>query len=371
MAPIAEAESVFDIETNLSLWWVLLEENQNGIEQAGSGDPAEEAASGFAIKQGRIILSYEDTDNHFGLYAQVRLEERVAILDLYGMWKPVNWFNFYAGQMKIPSTYEVLTKDECLDFVTRTTISKYIADYSLSRTPYLSSFWGNRSYYRDTGIAFKGAVGPESNRQLLQYFLMISNGLGAGVYIGGPESKENVTSNKFGDYFYGLRMDVNPIKWVTIGGHYSINKHDDMLLGDGKTVLDLDRSSWSADLRFEIPYLRVVGMYGAGEIDEKYYMISTDHFDYSGWEAKALAQVWKDHMEVGVRYDNYIFGETATEHEIEQNNWTFGVNYTPAPAIRLQLNYMVKDTDNGIDSDVDDDLLVLNFQFIFGAQKSK
>ncbi len=357
--------SVF-IGGELSLWCAY-EENENGILQEDTNDEAAEITSGFNLKRGRVGFDYEDLQYHLDARLQIRLEERVDILDAYGAWGPVDWFRLAVGQMKIPSTYEVLTSGADLDFITRSTISGNIGDWSLSRTFSYSSFYGNESYYRDLGIAVSGLIGPRKKTELVKYFFMAGNGLGHSLYIGGSESKEFIVSNDFGDYFYGARLDLLPLDGITMGGHYSINEHDDMLFNDENTVFDLDRSSWSVDVRLDFTPVRIAGMYGAGVIDDDYFHTGLTNLEYSGWETKILYQLLSDQLELGARYDTYSYESQESGNTIDENHWTFGVNYIPAPLLRLQFNYIRKETedDKNIELDLDDDIFFINFQLRF------
>lgn len=361
----ASASPRLGLDGNISLWWDIYEENENGIIQAGTEDPAAKVASGFNIRQARVTFNYDDTDYPINAKMLIRLEERIALLDCYGTWQPLRFFHIYAGQMKVPSTYEALTSDSSLDFISRSAISKNLADWSLSRPPYYSPFYGNRSDYRDTGIGIKGTIGPISNPDLASYFLMVSNGLGADLFIGGKESKEYILSNNIGDYFYGARLDISPFKWLNLGGHYSWNKHDNMLFNDEKTVLDLDRYSWSTDLHFILPYVQLVALYAAGAVNDDYFHADLSNLEYSGWEAKILAQLICDRLQLGVRYDNYTESFFGGGAPTKQGNLTFGVNFIPASNTRLQLNYVIKKTDSKIKPDLDDNILFLNFQYSF------
>lgn len=368
-SPSAMARGALGVEANMSIWWTIYEQNENRIRQMSSGDPATNSTSGFAIKQGRVIFGYDDPERKIGGEAEIRLEERVAILDLYGAWKPRTYFNIFIGQMKVPSTYEALSNDATLDFITRSSLSKNLTDWSLLRSPVMTSaFYGARSLYRDVGIALKGAFGPESNRKLLQYFFMVSNGLGSNLYIGGPEDREYIYSNEFGEYFYGARLDLSPLSWLMIGGHYSWNNHENMLFNDRRTVYDLHRESWSADLCIKALNMRLIGMYGEGIIDDDFFNSRLTTLEYSGWEAKALALLWKKRLELGVRFDTYRIETDESGNPTEQDNWTFGLNIMPTPPIRIQINYMIKDTRNAIVPDLADNIVFVNFQFRFGVE---
>ena len=352
-------------EGDMSLWWNIYEENENGIIQPRTGKPAADVASGFNLKQGRVSLNYEDEKKLLGAKFQLRLEERVAMLDVYGIWHPVEFFNLYLGQMKVPSTYEALTADTDLDFISRSTLAQNLTDWSLSRSPYYSAFYGNRSYNRDLGIGIKGKFGIASNPSLASYFLMVGNGLGANLFIGGKESKEFIFSNNFGDYFYGARLDISPLKWLSLGGHCSRNKHDNMLFNDEKTVFDLDRYSWSIDSRLDLWRVRCVAMYGAGKVDDDYFYTAQEDLKYLGYEAKILVWLIDNRLQFGVRYDTYTHKYLESGISTDQNNLTFGVNFMPMIGMRIQLNYVFKKTENKIEPDLDDNILFLNFQYSF------
>jgi len=318
------------LEGNIGLWWNIYEQNENGIMQARTQEAAADVASGFNLKQGRISFDYEDTERPIGARLQIRLEERVSLLDGYGFWRPFNFFNLYLGQMKIPSTYESLAADTELDFISRTTLSKNLTDWSLSRSPYYSALYGSRSYNRDLGIGIKGALGSDLNPELISYFLMIGNGLGANLFIGGRESKEFMFGNNPGDYFYGARFDISPLNCLMLGGHYSLNRHDNMLFNDEKTVFDLDRYSWSMDSRLEFSRVRLAVMYGTGKVDDNYFYTAQKDLSYSGYEVKSLIWLIHDLLQIGARYDTYTHKFLESGLSIDQNNLTIGINVTPA-----------------------------------------
>ena len=195
---------------------------------------------------------------------------------------------------------------------------------------------------------------------------MIGNGLGHSLYIGGRESKEFIYSNEFGDYFYGIRLDWMPTGNLSIGGHYSINRHDDVLFNDEQTVFDLKRSSQSFDVRYDHPDARFAFMYGGGVIDDDYFHTGEKNLDYSGWEAKVFVPV-NDSIEAGLRYDNYSYTAHESTNATDQNNLTIGLNYLVEPDMRIQVNYLMKDTDDNINPDLDDDIFYINFQYIFNT----
>lgn len=155
--------------------------------------------------------------------------------------------------MKIPSTYEVGQSDTNLDFATRNKFSEEVVNWSLSKSPSsISAFTSVQTQSRDTGI------GITAEYRGLKLYTYAGNGLGANMFVGAEEKKQTVYTNSPGDMFYGVRGDAdilrflsihdNVISSVVLGGHASRNKHDNFLYNDTRTVLDMDRFSWSTDI---------------------------------------------------------------------------------------------------------------------------
>jgi hypothetical protein len=352
------------VQGDASVWWLLDEQVENATLQSGSGDEAADSASGFDFRQGRIAFIALSPDHKMETLIRLRLEERTDIIDFYGAYHFNAPLNFYVGQMKIPSTAEVLRPDNNLDFVTRSSFGQVIGDYALSRTPYISSLMAVRSLSRDLGLALKGSY-PDAAGPGLTWFLMVSNGIGAGNYVGGNESPEFLHTNEFGDYFYGLRVEGRPVDGLLIGGHYSINTHDNVMLQDKTTVVDFEREAWSADAEYRFPFgLRLYGFYGKGRMDD---FLNSQHydFDYSGWGVQAVQALFNGQLELAGRYDTLEREFMRDGNVIEQNDWTAGVNWRPNPFFRLQANYIWKDTVDETMTDLNDDLIVLNFQYLF------
>ena len=293
-----------------------------------------------------------------------QLEEQTGIIDFYGAWKPSSKIGLYVGQMKIPSTDEVLTRDPMVDFVSRSTFGRIANDYALARTPYISPFMATNAINRDMGVAIKGAFGDDQT-PYLKYFLMVGNGLGGNRYVGGKDKSEFLYANDFGDYYYGLRLETHPVDWFTAGGHYSLNRHDKAIYQDKKSVVDLDRYMWTVDFKVSLPTnTKIAGFYGDGEIDDS-WTAQDYRYDYTGWGIWVMQGIMNDKLELGMRYDTFITEFYENDDETEQNNWTFGANWRPNPYVRLQLNYVWKDTVNEYVADLDDDIIYLNIQFLF------
>ncbi len=354
------------IEANTSFWWVASERVENGLLQAGSLDEAADQASGFNFKQGRLAFSFESPSGKIEAFVRLRLEERTDVIDFWGSYRAAPWLTLSIGQMKIPSTAEVLTPDHDIDFITRTTFGQNIGDFALSRTPYISSVMAAKSYDRDLGISLRGAY-PNGDAPLFGYFIMVGNGLGANRYIGGGESEEFLYTNRFGDFYYGIRIEANPIGWITVGAHASMNRHDDAALGARGPVYDLDRSVWTADVEARLPWgQRIDGFYGDGSMND--FLESQNYrFDYSGWGVWVIQPLFEERLELALRYDTFTTEFNEDGNETSQENWTAGLNYSPEEFLRLQMNYMHKETVDEFDPDLDDDILFVNVQFLFDA----
>jgi len=363
-----------DMEATASFWWTIHEQVQNGLVQQGSGDRAADHASGFAFRHGRIAFILGSSGGDLELLLRIRLEERTDIVDFYGGWIPSHLFRIYIGQMKIPSTAEVLTAYNDLDFASRSTFGRKVGDYSLTRTPYISSVMAARSYDRDLGLAIKGSWPgnrqpgnrqPDDRQREVRWFLMAGNGMGANRYIGGRENEEFLYTNSLGDMYYGGRLEIAPVHWVTAGMHASSNEHNDFALGDRGPVMDIDRKVWSVDIAAGHPRSpRIYGFYGEGEMAD-YFDAQQYLFDYSGWGLQAVWPMLSGRLELALRFDRFISESGRDGNETIQDDWTAGINFSPLENLRLQLNYVNKRASNEFESDIDDDILYMNFQFYF------
>ncbi len=366
VTPAAADSPRIGIEVNSSFWVTIYEEVENGLVQPGSGDAAADHASGFNFKLGRIALTFESPDRKIEALVRLRLEERTDVISFWGAYHAAPWLGAYIGQMKIPSTAEVLAPDHLIDFLSRTTFGRNVGDFSLSRTPYISSIMSAKSYDRDLGIALKGRF-PLGEIPFARYFIMVSNGIGANRYIGGDTSEEFIYTNSFGDFYYGARLEIAPSPIIALGTHLSMNKHDNMTLGDRGPVYDIDRRVWTADSRIELPTgLRLEGFYGVGSMDD--FLESQNYrFDYSGWGIWAVQPLLDGMFELCFRYDTFTHEYNNDGNDTSQNDLTAGINYRPSEYLRLQLNYAFKQTMNEYEEDLSDNILYLNAQFIFDA----
>ncbi len=352
----------------VQMWGTLHEELENGSRQLVTKDEAQQSASGFSIRRARFSIRSNLWSDRIAARVGLKLEQNIALLDCYALVRFGDCLNLFLGQMKIPSTYEVQTASTELDFISRTTISRNITDWSLARYP--PGFKSvivtrTKSNLRDLGIALKGNLWGDT----LRYFAMVGNGLGANWYIGGKENEQFADANGFGELFYAARLDVRPLQWVTVGGHYSVNNHDNMRVqGEKGAVIDLRRKSMSADMALALPYrISASGMVAGGVIDDDvFYEDGKQDYVYSGYEMKVLGSIIEDLLEAGVRFDNYTYEINESGDRIKENHWTFGVTYHFKDVFKCQLNYVWKKTEERDEPDRKDNILFMNFQFSKG-----
>ena len=355
-----EEERLPQISGYVQTWWTLVEQLENGVRQGGAeGDLSQQNTFGFNLARARVALSQSFLEELLGYRIEVKLEEKTELLDYYLKFQPLSWMSVSLGQMKIPSTYEVLEKSNGLDFISRSSVSGQITDWALSRTPFISPFMGNRSRLRDLGLAFKGQL--VSGR--LDFFLMAGNGLGSNLFIGGWEKKQFVATNDIGKLFYGARIDVRPLHFLTVGGHASYNYHNNMLLNDERTVMDLNRVSYSADIRAELPYrINLTALYAGGEVDDNYHLDGKINYRYRGYEVKAIYEVITEKIETGLRFDVYEYEFNESGSWVSQQNFTIGANAYPIPYLKVQMNYIYKHTDESGFEDLNDNILYAQIQ---------
>jgi len=362
--PVASMAQEIHLEGSASFWWLVHEEVENGKIQQSSGDYAAQEASGFNFSQGRLGVRFLSEGGAVEGLLRLRLEERTDIIDAWGAYHFRPWLNFQVGLMKIPATSEILQSDSDIDFISRTTYAETAGDYALSTTPYISLLMNTESKNRDMGMALKGRF-PGDGKPAVKYFFMVSNGTGGNLYVGGKESQEYFYTNNFGDHLYGGRVEVLPIEGVMIGSHYSRNRHVDAIFKDKKAVFDLDRISWSVDGQVKTPWLtKLYAFYAEGSLED-FWFASEYEFDWKGWGVWLMQGFWNGAVEVGVRYDIFLYEYDDDGNEKGIDTWTYGINLVPSENSRIQINYMDKFTIDDFSDDLDDNVLFVNFQFRF------
>ncbi|GEM_PF-1161168 len=359
------------IESYLQLWVVVLEQVENGKRQPYTGDTAAPEASGFSFRRARLSADFALADAPVDARIGLRWEGSPGLLDAWGRWNPLDGaLVVQAGQMKVPSAYEVGVSSAGLDFPTRSRFAQRVVDWSLSRGPSMSSaFPGARTYLRDAGLAVRGELFGG------RYFLMIGNGLGANFFIGGHEYKQFLFTNGFGAYFYGIRLSWDPllafekrlegfpVRSVRIGGHACWNRHPEVILNDERTVTDLFRRSWSWDVRLDVlGRVRLTWMMGGGVVDDDFDHDGKTDYLYRGWEAKAVVVVWPGWLEAGFRWDAYWDEKFKSGDDGYLDAYTLGLTFTFARTLRVQMSYTWKILTSAAEPDLDDDLFLIALQ---------
>jgi hypothetical protein len=370
-SPVGAQQNVtVGFEATTSFWWTIHEEVENGLRQQGSGDVADDHASGFSFRHGRLGFLVQPPSKDLELRLRIRLEERTDIVDFYGGWLPNELLNLYVGQMKIPSTAEVQRPYDELDFASRSTFGLHVGDYALTRTPYISSLMAAKAHNRDLGLALKGAWEGDHGRRI-SWFVMASNGLGANRYIGGDQNEEFLFTNSIGELYYGARIEASPHELITGGVHASYNAHTDVALGDRGPVFDIRRTVWTVDLEAgKRDGWRLYAFYGSGDMED-FFDSQRYLFDYSGLSAQTVYPLLAGKLELALRFDRFTTESGRDGNETVQDNWTGGINISPNTKTRIQLNYISKQTSNDFVPDFDDDVLYVNFQLFFYADLSR
>ena len=193
---------------------------------------------------------------------------------------------------------------------------------------------------------------------------MVGNGLGANLFVGGKQNREYVLTNGLGQWLYALRLDGCPGYGLRVGGHALLNRHDDMLFNDDKTVIDLDRRSWSADATGTLGHrAEVTGLYAGGVVDDGYYRDGRRNYSYHGYEAKLMAWLVPSCLEAGLRFDRYVHQFNESGASVSEDSWTVGLTWQWDARGRLQLNQTWRRTDEPYQPDLADDAVLVSLQF--------
>ncbi|MCP4550211.1 MAG: hypothetical protein GY835_27435 [bacterium] len=353
--------STMDVDAHASFWWTLYEQVENGLHQAGSEEEAVDVASGFNLQQGRLGFSFLSDDEKFAGVVRLRLEERPDILDFYGVWHLKPSLMLMIGQMKIPGSKELLTPGHKRDFIIKSVMAENLADYSLSRTPYISSIMSAKSWDRDLGLAVKGNLSGRRGSRF-DYLLMLGNGLGAGKFIGG-DSDEFLYTNRPGDWLYAGRLNLS-VSRLALGLHGSFNRHKDVAVGNRGPVFDLDRRVIGGDVEVTLPRgLRLSGFYCRGWMDDFWTSTRYD-YDFDGFGIQGMLS-FADGWETGARFDSMGNEFHNDGYVTTDERFTWGLNYQPRPFLRLQLNYVRMNLEDEFIEDIADNALHLNVEFIF------
>jgi len=362
------------------VWLTVFEQMQKeaGLVQHPSGELAADVVSGLSLSRVRAGARLTLPDWDLSLHAQVKFDHDVALLDADVAWTPLAFFGLHVGQFKVPGTCEALTEDRALDFILRSDISTNIADYSLSKAAYTDSLlYGSSSNLRDIGIAVKG---EQLGRWLGgRYFLMVGNGLGANMAFGGLTHKEYWVTNK-GQFYWGGRVELVVAQVATLGLFGSYNRHDNIVFNSERAVYDINRRAVGGDLQIEVPHtgLRLMALGGGGQIRDDYTGSGKIDLRYSGWAVSAVWNIfpvlekvlgrslpWGHAVELVARYDTSTGEMGESGNLVRVHHATFGANYLAGEHLKVQLNYVVRRTEDPVNPQLANDILFANLQAAF------
>jgi hypothetical protein len=307
-------------------WLYLNQQNPSPIEGV------EDAMSGLRIRRAKIGV-VGDLNEVFSINAMLDFSfANTNLVDFAFIAKVSPELVFTVGQFIAPlQMYE-----------SGRLSSSSITIYEISNVSRnLSENMGFNSY-RDVGIMVSGAFA-----NMFKYYAYYGNGQGRLNFAG-----TNILNRKLSDGLYGLRLEVEPAKGLSIGAQYSINSQDNVNTSSG--IVFRDRNSFSADIAtqgFGLPFLSAILSYGMGEVKDLNY-------DYDGLSATLTFDITKQFQAVG-RFDSYNRKPTLDgANESNYNNIVFGVNWyyfkDNAEIFKIGINYhiMNEDDNNKIDNDV-------------------
>jgi hypothetical protein len=306
-----------------------------------------ESTSGIRIRRARLTAN-ATLNETFG--ANVTLEFAGAtrnLLDFTVTAKIAPELMFTVGQFTVPcQMYETSRLPS-----TRQTLYE-LSDISIN----LSSLMGLDAY-RDIGIMVSGNI-----NNMFRYYAYYGNGHGRLFYAG-----TNILNRKLSDGLYGARLEIEPLKGLSIGGHYAINKQDYVYTTNGLWGMDI--KSYSIDLAtegFGLPFLSTIISYGSVGLKEEY---GYHTWDYSGLSATLMFNVTKQIQLVG-RFDNgNAIPRSAYDNENSKfDNIVLGANWyfykDDSEIFKIGINYHIKNESLEIDK-LDNNALLIWMQVKF------
>lgn len=275
-----------------------------------------EAMNGYRLRRGRL---YARTRINELFSATVWLElstpDRV-LLDYYFDIHLQPWLTIRVGQFIMSGqTYDTARLfSTLLLFHERAQI-----------TTQLSSIMGFNAF-RDIGVMAYGKRGR------LWYGVHAGNGTGRFTNTG-----TNITQRKTGDGLYGARLDYEIIDGITLGGHASINRQNDLIIGNNSPE-DVNRRSYSLRLAtddFGIDRLFTQLEYAAGKQKDNQV------FDFDGYYAQVGYKITPDFYFM-IRKEQFRRIPEA-ESKFKDNSITIGGIYffrqNDGEVARVGLNY--------------------------------
>jgi hypothetical protein len=299
--------------------WIMPTQNQK-IEYSENTEQFD--TWGFRIRRARINAGAKlNHIFHFNSLFEFAGRDR-NLMDFYLTATFSNLFTITAGQF-IPAGQMFDTgrlRSSTLLFYERPTISG-----ELSRFMRFDSF-------RDIGIMINGKSGP------LWYAAHIGNGLGRYSSAG-----DIIYDRKFGQGLYGARIDLDIIPELMIGGHYSINRQENVGQTDSAPIT-LDRSSYS--FRAATDGLALSGLFTQFEYGNFTNAEGANNISSDGWYLTAGYRI-SPKLSILGRYDTFSTDISDLSIKPKENNITFGGLYIIKEEyreiLRVGLNYAYGD----------------------------
>ena len=318
----ANAQSV-KIGGYMQTWFILNQETQ-----APSYLGIDDGTSGIRIRRARLSAK-ADLDEVFSVNIMLELADGSRNLyDFSLSAKVAPELVFTLGQFIVP----------CQMYETGKLSSAKIPLYELSDIALTLSRNMGYDSYRDVGLMVNGNI---SN--MFKYYAYYGNGTGKLSFAG-----SNILNRKLTDGLYGLRLEVEPTKGVSIGGQYSINNQDSIYVRDpvsnANNIIYRDRNSLSFDVateKFGLPFLSTMISYGMGQVKDGNYPLN-----YNGLSATLMFDITK-RIQLTGRFDTYNQKyDTDGAEESKYNNIIFGVNWFyykgNEDIFRVGINYHIK-----------------------------
>lgn len=327
--------------------WFLSQQNEGYTANPG----VEQGTSGLRIRRARLNFK-TDLNEIFSIESWLEFADvQKALLDFKGIAKIAPEFVVTVGQF-IPPTQMNETAN-----IASSKIPLYErSDIAIK----LSGYMGHDSY-RDVGLMVGGTV-----EKIFKYGVYYGNGNGRFNYAG-----TNIINRKFGQGLIGARVDVEPVKGLFVGAHFSVNKQDSINMGTAAApaLSTRDRSSFSFNVGtdgFGLPELYTQFEYGNGKIDE---ILKNAKTEYNGWYATVGYKVIPA-LQFLFRYDTYKETIKSTKGLAdavgENKNITFGATYyfykEKTELVKIGLNYESRKEDP---VDYKNNIFVLWTQFKF------
>ncbi len=317
--------------------WLVLREGRHGVANA----PAP-TSWGFRIRRARIGVS-GDLNEIFDYKVILELSSSQNILMDLGVTAKIDpALQLTVGQFVAPAQmYETSTISSANTEVLE------VSDLALRTSTTL-----NLDSYRDVGLMASGTVG------MLRYRAYAGNGQGRFKY----SQSTGIVARKFGEGLFGGRIDLEPVKNLTIGGHFGRNRQETLMSGAARPA-NTDRTTYSAVLNWIDEGGTTLRMeYGGGKNND----VPAARNSFSGAYAMLAYSITKE-IQVVSRYEWMKVDSTALP-AAESGALALGGSYfffrDGKEIARLQLDYFARQEFSPM-KQIDNDLVLLGLQIKF------